>query len=169
MIQPGRAYGHCRAGTYSKPERAAGRTRRSIKFVPRRRRLGGGWLRWRRAADVSRVAAGPGAALSACRAVRGTSCPATCRSSRTSSSATRPPTPRRCGAGAGRRAGGVKYCLRCSAADGLVLCAQFLQQYHHYQSHVEIFTFQPDKPSKELAELVMFLAQVSRCPSEGPL
>lgn len=41
------------------------------------------------------------------------------------------------------------------------VCAQFLQQYHHYQSHVEIFTFQPDKPSKELAELVMFLAQVS--------
>uniref|UniRef100_A0A8C0BHS0 Protein SDA1 n=1 Tax=Buteo japonicus TaxID=224669 RepID=A0A8C0BHS0_9AVES len=39
----------------------------------------------------------------------------------------------------------------------------FLQQYHHYQSHVEIFTFQPDKPSKELAELVMFLAQVAHC------
>ncbi|KFP75857.1 Protein SDA1, partial [Apaloderma vittatum] len=36
-------------------------------------------------------------------------------------------------------------------------------QYHHYQSHVEIFTFQPDKPSKELAELVMFLAQVAHC------
>lgn len=49
------------------------------------------------------------------------------------------------------------------------VCAQFLQQYHHYQSHVEIFTFQPDKPSKELAELVMFLAQVSRRPSEGYL
>lgn len=47
--------------------------------------------------------------------------------------------------------------------------AQFLQQYHHYQSHVEIFTFQPDKPSKELAELVMFLAQVSGCPSRGGL
>ncbi|NXJ80472.1 SDA1 protein, partial [Trogon melanurus] len=40
---------------------------------------------------------------------------------------------------------------------------EFLQQYHHYQSHVEIFTFQPDKPSKELAELVMFLAQVAHC------
>ncbi|NXV55011.1 SDA1 protein, partial [Molothrus ater] len=36
-------------------------------------------------------------------------------------------------------------------------------QYHHYQSHVEIFTFQPDKPSKELAELLMFLAQVAHC------
>lgn len=41
------------------------------------------------------------------------------------------------------------------------MCAQFLQQYHHYQSHVEIFTFQPDKPSKDLEELLMFLAQVS--------
>ncbi|XP_068797317.1 protein SDA1 homolog isoform X2 [Struthio camelus] len=40
---------------------------------------------------------------------------------------------------------------------------EFLQQYHHYQSHVQIFTFQPDKPSKELAELVMFLAQVAHC------
>ncbi|XP_075565097.1 protein SDA1 homolog isoform X2 [Pelecanus crispus] len=40
---------------------------------------------------------------------------------------------------------------------------EFLQQYHHYQSHVEIFTFQPDKPSKELADLVMFLAQVAHC------
>uniref|UniRef100_A0A8C3V1B5 Protein SDA1 n=1 Tax=Catharus ustulatus TaxID=91951 RepID=A0A8C3V1B5_CATUS len=40
---------------------------------------------------------------------------------------------------------------------------EFLQQYHHYQSHVEIFTFQPDKPSKELTELLMFLAQVAHC------
>ncbi|XP_054248273.1 protein SDA1 homolog isoform X2 [Indicator indicator] len=40
---------------------------------------------------------------------------------------------------------------------------EFLQQYHHYQSHVEIFTFQPDKPSKDLEELVMFLAQVAHC------
>lgn len=47
---------------------------------------------------------------------------------------------------------------RCSLFP---VCAQFLQQYHHYQSHVEIFTFQPDKPSKDLEELLMFLAQVS--------
>uniref|UniRef100_A0A8D2NQB7 Protein SDA1 n=1 Tax=Zosterops lateralis melanops TaxID=1220523 RepID=A0A8D2NQB7_ZOSLA len=40
---------------------------------------------------------------------------------------------------------------------------EFLQQYHHYQSHVEIFTFQPDKPSKDLEELLMFLAQVAHC------
>ncbi|XP_066488029.1 protein SDA1 homolog [Tiliqua scincoides] len=40
---------------------------------------------------------------------------------------------------------------------------EFLQQYRHYQSNVEIFKLQPDKPSKELAELVMFLAQVGHC------
>uniref|UniRef100_A0A286XLS8 Protein SDA1 n=1 Tax=Cavia porcellus TaxID=10141 RepID=A0A286XLS8_CAVPO len=33
---------------------------------------------------------------------------------------------------------------------------EFLQQYNHYQSNVEIFKLQPKKPSKELAELVMF-------------
>lgn len=49
-----------------------------------------------------------------------------------------------------------------SELKSTALCFQFLQQYHHYQSHVEIFTFQPDKPNKELAELVMFLAQVGR-------
>lgn len=62
-----------------------------------------------------------------------------------------------CGAGTGVRAGVAHRSL-------LPVCAQFLQQYHHYQSHVEIFTFQPDKPSKELAELLMFLAQVSPQP-----
>ncbi|MGH0188423.1 UNVERIFIED_CONTAM: hypothetical protein FKN15_029692 [Acipenser sinensis] len=36
----------------------------------------------------------------------------------------------------------------------------FLQQYRHYQSNVQIFKLQPDKPNKELAELVMFLAQI---------
>lgn len=39
---------------------------------------------------------------------------------------------------------------------------QFLQQYNHYKSNVEIFKLQPNKPSKELAELVMFMAQVRR-------
>lgn len=43
---------------------------------------------------------------------------------------------------------------------------QFLQQYRHYQSNVQIFKLQPDKPNKELAELVMFLAQVSNEPSK---
>lgn len=43
----------------------------------------------------------------------------------------------------------------------LWLFLQFLQQYRHYQSNVQIFKLQPDKPNKELAELVMFLAQVS--------
>ncbi|XP_062991612.1 protein SDA1 homolog [Elgaria multicarinata webbii] len=40
---------------------------------------------------------------------------------------------------------------------------EFLQQYRHYQSNVEIFRLQPSKPNKELAELVMFLAQVGHC------
>ncbi|XP_048457686.1 protein SDA1 homolog isoform X2 [Rhincodon typus] len=40
---------------------------------------------------------------------------------------------------------------------------EFTQQYHHYQSNVRIFRLQPDKPSKELSELVMFLAQVAHC------
>uniref|UniRef100_A0A1A8L591 Protein SDA1 n=1 Tax=Nothobranchius pienaari TaxID=704102 RepID=A0A1A8L591_9TELE len=40
---------------------------------------------------------------------------------------------------------------------------EFLQQYRHYQSNVEIFKLQPDKPNKELADLVMFLSQVAHC------
>ncbi|KAL4680116.1 hypothetical protein H8957_007380, partial [Semnopithecus entellus] len=38
---------------------------------------------------------------------------------------------------------------------------EFLQQYNHYKSNVEIFKLQPNKPSKELAELVMFM--ISHC------
>nr|XP_055036706.1 protein SDA1 homolog isoform X1 [Misgurnus anguillicaudatus] len=40
---------------------------------------------------------------------------------------------------------------------------EFLQQYRHYQSNVEIFKHQPDKPNKDLGDLVMFLAQVGHC------
>lgn len=40
---------------------------------------------------------------------------------------------------------------------------EFLQQYRHYQSNVQIFQLQPDKPNKELSDLVMFLAQVGHC------
>uniref|UniRef100_A0A3B3S0J4 Protein SDA1 n=1 Tax=Paramormyrops kingsleyae TaxID=1676925 RepID=A0A3B3S0J4_9TELE len=40
---------------------------------------------------------------------------------------------------------------------------EFLQQYRHYQSNVQILKLQPDKPSKELGELVMFLSQVAHC------
>ncbi|KAG7237018.1 hypothetical protein INR49_032897 [Caranx melampygus] len=40
---------------------------------------------------------------------------------------------------------------------------EFLQQYRHYKSNVQIFKLQPDKPNKELADLVMFLAQVGHC------
>ncbi|KAI7795783.1 protein SDA1 homolog [Triplophysa rosa] len=40
---------------------------------------------------------------------------------------------------------------------------EFLQQYRHYNSNVEIFKHQPDKPNKDLADLVMFLSQVAHC------
>uniref|UniRef100_A0A8C5NVC4 Protein SDA1 n=1 Tax=Jaculus jaculus TaxID=51337 RepID=A0A8C5NVC4_JACJA len=40
---------------------------------------------------------------------------------------------------------------------------EFLQQYNHYKSNVEIFKLQPNKPSKELTELVMFMAQIGHC------
>ncbi|XP_035382664.1 protein SDA1 homolog [Electrophorus electricus] len=40
---------------------------------------------------------------------------------------------------------------------------EFLQQYRHYQSNIQVFKHQPDKPNKDLAELVMFLAQVGHC------
>ncbi|XP_010779978.1 protein SDA1 homolog [Notothenia coriiceps] len=40
---------------------------------------------------------------------------------------------------------------------------EFQQQYRHYQSNLQIFRLQPDKPNKELADLSMFLAQVAHC------
>nr|XP_033816776.1 protein SDA1 homolog isoform X2 [Geotrypetes seraphini] len=40
---------------------------------------------------------------------------------------------------------------------------EFLQQYHHFLSNIEVFKLQPEKPSKDLAELVMFMAQVAHC------
>uniref|UniRef100_A0A8C7Y3I9 Protein SDA1 n=1 Tax=Oryzias sinensis TaxID=183150 RepID=A0A8C7Y3I9_9TELE len=40
---------------------------------------------------------------------------------------------------------------------------EFLQQYRHYQSNLQIFKLQPDKPNKELAELVTFLSQIAHC------
>ncbi|XP_074084572.1 protein SDA1 homolog [Macrotis lagotis] len=47
--------------------------------------------------------------------------------------------------------------------DPAAYVEEFMQQYNHYKSNVEIFKLQPNKPSKELAELVMFLAQVGHC------
>lgn len=38
----------------------------------------------------------------------------------------------------------------------------FLQQYKFFQNTLEIFKLSPDKESKSLDELVMFLAQVGR-------
>lgn len=40
---------------------------------------------------------------------------------------------------------------------------EFLQQYRHYMSLVEVFQLEPDKPNKNLDELVMFIAQVAQC------
>lgn len=67
------------------------------RFVPRRGpsgtgQDGGGQLSFRVVCSRCRY-------LQSCRAARATNCPATCRSCRTSSSATPPPTPRRCGPG----------------------------------------------------------------------
>jgi protein SDA1 len=36
----------------------------------------------------------------------------------------------------------------------------FMQQYNHFISTLEIFKLSPDKESKSLDELVMFIAQV---------
>ncbi|GAB5570714.1 protein SDA1 homolog [Prionailurus iriomotensis] len=54
---------------------------------------------------------------------------------------------------------------RCQAVGvmDLEFTGLFLQQYNHYKSNVEIFKLQPNKPSKELAELVMFMAQIGHC------
>lgn len=38
---------------------------------------------------------------------------------------------------------------------------EFLQQYRHFQSLVEIFRLNPGQENKSLDELVIFLAQVS--------
>ncbi|XP_053559374.1 protein SDA1 homolog [Bombina bombina] len=40
---------------------------------------------------------------------------------------------------------------------------EFLQQFNHYQSNIEVFKLQPDKPNKELSTLIMFMAQVAHC------
>uniref|UniRef100_A0A182WFG3 Protein SDA1 n=1 Tax=Anopheles minimus TaxID=112268 RepID=A0A182WFG3_9DIPT len=40
---------------------------------------------------------------------------------------------------------------------------EFLQQYHHFHSVLDIFRLEPDKESKSLCESIMFLAQVAQC------
>ncbi|XP_011500579.1 PREDICTED: protein SDA1 homolog [Ceratosolen solmsi marchali] len=40
---------------------------------------------------------------------------------------------------------------------------EFLQQYHHYKSTLEVFDLTPDKFNKSLDELIIFLAQVAHC------
>lgn len=39
----------------------------------------------------------------------------------------------------------------------------FLQQYNHDKSNMEIFKLQPNRPSKEHSELVIFMAQIGHC------
>jgi protein SDA1 len=41
--------------------------------------------------------------------------------------------------------------------------AEFMQQYRHFQSTLAIFVMKPDEDSKELAELITFISQVSAC------
>uniref|UniRef100_A0A182MVE8 Protein SDA1 n=1 Tax=Anopheles culicifacies TaxID=139723 RepID=A0A182MVE8_9DIPT len=40
---------------------------------------------------------------------------------------------------------------------------EFLQQYHHFHSVLDIFRLEPDKENKSLCESIMFLAQVAQC------
>ncbi|XP_072261611.1 protein SDA1 homolog [Pyxicephalus adspersus] len=47
--------------------------------------------------------------------------------------------------------------------DAASYTEEFLQQYKHYQSIVEVFKLQPDKPNKDLATLIMFMAQTAHC------
>lgn len=45
---------------------------------------------------------------------------------------------------------------------------EFIQQYRHFQSNLQIFQLKPSEYSKTLEELVQFLSQVSACyPEEG--
>ncbi|XP_064636472.1 protein SDA1 homolog [Lineus longissimus] len=40
---------------------------------------------------------------------------------------------------------------------------EFMQQYNHYQSNLQIFLLRPSQYSKTLSELVIFLSQVAHC------
>lgn len=50
---------------------------------------------------------------------------------------------------------------RISKVDALSYAEEFLQ--YSLQIQVEIFKLQPNKPSKELAKLVMFMALIGHC------
>lgn len=43
---------------------------------------------------------------------------------------------------------------------------EFLQQYHHYHSLIQVFRLKPSEHNQSLDDVVMFLAQVSHCFSE---
>lgn len=40
---------------------------------------------------------------------------------------------------------------------------EFMQQFRHFLSIMEIFSLTPDEPNKHLEELIMFIAQVTIC------
>lgn len=40
---------------------------------------------------------------------------------------------------------------------------EFMQQYHHFQSTIEVFQLSPEQMNKTLDEVVMFMAQVAHC------
>jgi len=72
------------------------------------------------------------------------------------------------------------YCCNCSVTDSVffnnqyiwnvdsefifVLFWQFLQQYRHYQSILNVFRLHPNEFNKSLDDLVMFIAQVRKVP-----
>ncbi|KAK6195869.1 hypothetical protein SNE40_001207 [Patella caerulea] len=47
--------------------------------------------------------------------------------------------------------------------DGASYREEFLQQYRHYQSHLEVFRLKPSKFIRTLNELVTFIAQIAQC------
>ncbi|XP_064386639.1 protein SDA1 homolog isoform X2 [Halichondria panicea] len=47
--------------------------------------------------------------------------------------------------------------------DGDLYKDEFLQQYHHYQSLLQLFLINPSQQSSRLEELIMFLSQVCCC------
>lgn len=57
---------------------------------------------------------------------------------------------------------------RDDCRGGNVWCASVLQ-YRHYKACLDIFKLRPSKESREFADLVGFMAQVSRWSSQGAL
>lgn len=52
----------------------------------------------------------------------------------------------------------LKLCLRFTVYMPFVF--QFLQQFRHYESNLQIFKLDPSNANKTLGDLVMFISQV---------